>query len=54
MEKSYKISWDYNNPREYLGLYEKFEMPPLIITCAITGGLQGKEVNPNLPETAEE
>jgi len=54
MEKSYKISWDYNNPREYLRLYEKFEMPPLIITCAITGGLQGKEVNPNLPETAEE
>ncbi|MEM3017749.1 MAG: 3-keto-5-aminohexanoate cleavage protein, partial [Candidatus Bathyarchaeia archaeon] len=29
-------------------------MPPLIITCAITGGWQGKEANPNLPETPEE
>jgi 3-keto-5-aminohexanoate cleavage enzyme len=29
-------------------------LPPLIITVAITGGLHGKELNPNLPETAEE
>jgi len=28
--------------------------PPLIITCAITGGNAGKEVNPNLPESLEE
>lgn len=30
------------------------KMPPLIVTCAITGGLHGKELNPNLPESAEE
>lgn len=30
------------------------ELPPAIITCAITGGNAGKEVNPNLPETLEE
>jgi 3-keto-5-aminohexanoate cleavage enzyme len=29
-------------------------MPPLIICCAVNGGIQGKETNPNLPETAEE
>jgi 3-keto-5-aminohexanoate cleavage enzyme len=28
--------------------------PPLVICCAITGGIQGKEANPNLPETPEE
>lgn len=54
MSKPYKLTWDYGNPREYLKLYEKFEMPPLIISCAITGGWQGKEVNPNIPETPEE
>lgn len=30
------------------------KMPPLIVTCAITGGLHGKEANPNLPESPEE
>ncbi|MBS7623281.1 3-keto-5-aminohexanoate cleavage protein [Candidatus Bathyarchaeota archaeon] len=54
MSRPYKLTWNYTNPREYLRLYEKFEMPPLIITCAITGGWQGKEANPNLPETPEE
>jgi 3-keto-5-aminohexanoate cleavage enzyme len=54
MDKPYKLTWDYTNPREYLGLYEKFEMPPLIISCAITGGWQGKESNSNMPETPEE
>lgn len=29
-------------------------LPPAIITCAITGANGGKEVNPNLPETLEE
>ncbi len=28
--------------------------PPAIVTCAITGGNNGKESNPNLPETIEE
>lgn len=26
------------------------KMPPVIISCAITGGLHGAEINPNLPE----
>lgn len=30
------------------------KMPPLIITCAVTGGNHGKESNPNLPETIDE
>jgi 3-keto-5-aminohexanoate cleavage enzyme len=45
--------WDYRNPYIWL---EKIRtgMPPLIVSCAITGGVQGKEYNENLPETAEE
>jgi 3-keto-5-aminohexanoate cleavage enzyme len=27
---------------------------PMIITCALNGGVQGKESNPALPETPEE
>jgi 3-keto-5-aminohexanoate cleavage enzyme len=54
MSKPNKLTWDYGSPREYLRIHEKFEMPPLIITCAITGGWQGKEANPNVPETPEE
>jgi 3-keto-5-aminohexanoate cleavage enzyme len=30
------------------------KFPPMIITCAVTGGVQGKEINENLPESAEE
>jgi 3-keto-5-aminohexanoate cleavage enzyme len=29
-------------------------MPPMIICCACNGGVQGKEVNENIPETPEE
>ena len=29
-------------------------LPPLIICCALTGGVHGKESNPDLPETAAE
>ncbi|MTD56489.1 3-keto-5-aminohexanoate cleavage protein [Amycolatopsis pithecellobii] len=28
--------------------------PPVIITCALTGGIHGKEANPNLPEQPDE
>ena len=27
---------------------------PVIITCALTGGIHGKEANPNLPEQPDE
>jgi len=33
------------------GLYE---FPPMIVSCAITGANNGKESNPNLPESLEE
>lgn len=45
--------WDPTDTDQFL---EKLRvgMPPLIITVACTGGVSGKEVNPALPETAEE
>ena len=45
--------WDYRDPNQYL---EKLrtDMPPLVITVAITGGIAGKEENLALPETPEE
>lgn len=46
--------WDFHNPYEWLKRARKSEFPPLIICAAITGGVQGKEANPNLPETPEE
>ena len=46
--------WNYADPYEYVRRVEREEMPPLIITVAVTGGGPGKELNPNLPETIEE
>jgi 3-keto-5-aminohexanoate cleavage enzyme len=46
--------WEYTNPQEWLNRVAKGNLPPLIITVAITGGAHGKEINPNHPETAEE
>ena len=45
--------WDYRDFRVY-NRKVKDGLPPLIIGVAITGGIHGKEVNPNLPETPEE
>jgi 3-keto-5-aminohexanoate cleavage enzyme len=48
---------DYKDTNDYCpkvwrsGLYN---LPPAIVGCAITGGNNGKESNPNLPETIEE
>jgi len=47
-------TWDYTDSWEYVRRVARSEMPPLIITCAITGGVHGKEANVNLPETPEE
>jgi 3-keto-5-aminohexanoate cleavage enzyme len=47
-------TWDYRDTYEYVRRVEMAEMPPLIITVAITGGGAGKERNPNIPETPEE
>jgi 3-keto-5-aminohexanoate cleavage enzyme len=48
------MSWNYNDVNEYLRIVRKQEMPPLIVSAALTGGIHGKESNPNLPETPEE
>jgi 3-keto-5-aminohexanoate cleavage enzyme len=48
--------WDYADPRQYLerARYGPESLPPLVVTVAITGGVQGKEVNPALPEEPAE
>ena len=46
--------WNYSDPYEYVRRVEADDLPPLIITVAITGGNAGKERNPNIPETIEE
>ncbi len=46
--------WDYRNPYNWMQRIMTNSLPPMIITCAITGGVQGKEFNENLPETPEE
>ncbi|MFC2047352.1 3-keto-5-aminohexanoate cleavage protein [Chloroflexota bacterium] len=46
-------TWNYLDGREYLYKVAR-GMPPVIIAVAITGGVAGKEVNPNIPETPEE
>lgn len=44
--------WDYANTYEYLDRVA--QMPPLMICLACNGGMQGKEYNEALPETADE
>ncbi len=45
--------WDYRDPYAWMRKVRS-GLPPLMITCAITGGGPGKESHGNLPETAEE
>jgi 3-keto-5-aminohexanoate cleavage enzyme len=53
MENIDNAHWDYTDAYEFM---EKVRegMPPLIICVACNGGVQGKEYNENLPETASE
>ncbi|MPM55589.1 3-keto-5-aminohexanoate cleavage enzyme [bioreactor metagenome] len=47
----------YANPIDYWELFSKSglsKFPPCVVSVAITGGNQGKESNPNLPETLDE
>lgn len=46
--------WDFKDPYAWMQRTARSTMPPLIICCAISGGIQGKETHPNLPETAAE
>ena len=45
--------WDFADRREYLNRL-RHGMPPVIITCAITGGVHGRELNSGLPETLDD
>ena len=54
MMKQEDYMWDYRNPYSWMQKVRDNSLAPLIITCAITGGVQGKEMNENLPESAEE
>ena len=44
--------WDFSDPYRWMEHTAKF--PPLIITCAVDGGIHGKEGHPVLPELPEE
>lgn len=44
--------WRYTDAHAYMERVGK--MPPVMIVCACNGGVQGKETNPALPETADE
>jgi 3-keto-5-aminohexanoate cleavage enzyme len=52
MSRESKPMWRYADAYEYLERVGK--MPPAIICCACNGGVQGKESNVALPETADE
>jgi 3-keto-5-aminohexanoate cleavage enzyme len=46
------VRWRYGDPYQYMERVGK--MPPAIICCACNGGVQGRESNPALPETADD
>jgi 3-keto-5-aminohexanoate cleavage enzyme len=53
-ESSQKPAWfDYTDSEEFMERV-RAGMPPLIICVACNGGIQGKEANEVIPETAEE
>lgn len=52
--KAEEYMWDYRNPYLWMERVVKSSLPPMMITCAITGGVGGKELNEHLPESAEE
>ena len=54
MDTNLNAVWDYRDPYEWMRLVSTSQLPPAMISVAITGGAQGKESNPNLPETVEE
>ena len=51
LTEEYSQLWTYTDKLHRSGLSD---FAPAIVTCAITGGNQGKDANPNLPETLEE
>lgn len=53
MSRDFDYLWNYADSYEFMEKVQK-GMPPLIICVAPNGGVQGKEYNENLPETAAE
>lgn len=51
-KQNWEHVWDFKD--NYLWMEKVNKLPPLIITCAVNGGIQGKEVNPAIPETPKE
>ena len=57
MELKNYLMDEYRDTNKYLDKFSRSGLSafaPLIVSCAITGGNQGKEANPNLPETPDE
>lgn len=46
-------TWRYADSYEFMSR-TKAGLPPVIICCACNGGIQGRESNPAIPETADE
>jgi len=46
------LSWEFTDNREWWDHFIKW--PPVILSCAITGGIHTKEANPHLPQSPEE
>ena len=51
-ETLHDFMWDFSNSYEWMERTSKF--PPLVITIAVNGGIQGKERHPELPELPQE
>jgi len=53
MSQTTDLRWNYADSYKFMERVQE-GMPPLIICVACNGGVQGKEYNENLPETADE
>jgi 3-keto-5-aminohexanoate cleavage enzyme len=53
MSEPTDLTWRYTDTYEYLARTRK-GMPPMMIVVAVNGGIQGKESNDAIPETADE
>lgn len=53
MDPNTAAPWNYSDPFEWMER-NRTGFGPLIITCAVNGGIQGKESHPALPETPAE
>lgn len=49
---TWEVGWDYTDTYEWMRHTGRFA--PLIVACAVNGGVQGKEAHEAIPETADE